>query len=431
MNPKLLFAGTESGLYFTNIGGEKWTKLNIGLPTIMVRDLAVQKQMDDLVIATFGRGIYVLDDYSPIRVATPEMLQKESALFPVRTALSYIPANSTRGELGADFFTAPNPPVGAEITFHLSKGLMTKRQERLQAERAAMARGETPPYPTAEQLRAEAAEEAPAIVVSIADSTGKVVRRFDAPATRGIHRVTWDLRNQGTVLPPGGRGGAVGGGGRGGAGGGEEEPAFFGRGAGALVMPGKYTVALAKRENGAITPLAGSQSVEVVGEGPATREDRVAMSEFQEKLARLQKAMTATNETATEAHTRLEAIRRAVDATPSLPPKVREDTLRLEKDLADIELALNGDRVWRSHNEGVPASIQERMQAAAFPTRGTTGRPTKTAIEQYQIASDALAFQIPKLRRLVETDIKALDRQLDAAGAPPTPGRLPDWKGGR
>ena len=141
VNPKLLFAGTEFGLYFTNIGGEKWTKLNIGLPTIMVRDLAIQKQMDDLVIATFGRGIYVLDDYSPIRVATPEMLQKESALFPVRTALSYIPANSTRGELGADFFTAPNPPVGAEITFHLSKGLMTKRQERQQAERAAMARG--------------------------------------------------------------------------------------------------------------------------------------------------------------------------------------------------------------------------------------------------------------------------------------------------
>ena len=157
VNPKLLFAGTEFGLYFTNIGGEKWTKLNIGLPTIMVRDLAIQKQMDDLVIATFGRGIYVLDDYSPIRVATPEMLQKESALFPVRTALSYIPANSTRGELGADFFTAPNPPVGAEITFHLSKGLMTKRQERLQAERAAMARGETPAYPTADELRAEAA----------------------------------------------------------------------------------------------------------------------------------------------------------------------------------------------------------------------------------------------------------------------------------
>src|SRR5690348_17381553 len=73
----LLFAGTEFGLYFTKIGGEKWTKLNVGLPTIMVRDLAIQRQTDDLVIGTFGRGIWILDDYSPLRVATPEMLTKE------------------------------------------------------------------------------------------------------------------------------------------------------------------------------------------------------------------------------------------------------------------------------------------------------------------------------------------------------------------
>jgi photosystem II stability/assembly factor-like uncharacterized protein len=436
VNPKLLFAGTEFGLYYTNIGGEKWTKLNIGLPTIMVRDLAIQKQMNDLVIGTFGRGIYVLDDYTPLRIATPETMRQESALFPVRTALSYIPANASRGDQGAGFFTAPNPPLGAEITFNLGRGILTKRQQRQQAERAAIGRGETPPYPTPEELRAEAQEEAPGIVVSIADSTGKVVRRLNAPATRGIHRITWDVRYEGTALAPaiptgGGEGGGRGG--RGGAGGGgEDEPVFFGRGggAGALAIPGKYTVTLAKRQDGAITPLPGSQNFEVVGEGPSTREDRIALAEFQEKLGRLQKAMAATTETATEARTRLEAIKRAVDATPSLPLKVREDTLRLERELAGIEMALSGDRVMRAHNEGIPASIQEHVQAAASPARGTTGRPTRTATEQYQIASDALAVQIPRLRKLVETDIRALEKQLDAAGAPPTPGRLPDWKGG-
>ncbi len=443
VNPKLLFAGTEFGLYYTNIGGEKWTKLNIGLPTIMVRDLAIQKQLNDLVIGTFGRGIYVLDDYTPLRTATPEMMRQESTLFPVRTALSYIPANASRGDQGAGFFTAPNPPLGAEITFNLGRGILTKRQQRQQAERAAMARGETPPYPTPEELRAEAQEEAPGIVVSIADSTGKVVRRLNAPATRGIHRITWDVRYEGTALAPaiptgggeGGGRGALGGGrgGRGGAGGGEDEPVFFGRGggAGALAIPGKYTVALAKRQNGVITPLPGSQNFEVVSEGPATREDRIALAEFQEKLGRLQKAMAATTQTATEARTRLEAIKRAVDATPSLPLKVREDTLKLEGELAGIEMALSGDRVMRAHNEGIPASVQEHVQAAASPARGTTGRPTRTATEQYQIASDALAVQIPRLRKLVETDIRALEKQLDAAGAPPTPGRLPDWKGGR
>ena len=91
VDKNLLFAGTEFGLYFTNIGGEKWTKLNIGLPTIMVRDLAIQKQMDDLVIGTFGRSIYILDDYSPIRTATPELLQKDSQSSRPRPALSYLP----------------------------------------------------------------------------------------------------------------------------------------------------------------------------------------------------------------------------------------------------------------------------------------------------------------------------------------------------
>ncbi len=94
-------------------------------------------------------------------------------------------------------------------------------------------------------------------------------------------------------------------------------------------------------------------------------------------------------------------------------------------------MALNGDRIWRAHNEGVAASISDHVQAAAAPTRGSTGRPTKTATEQYQIASDELAAQIPRLRKLADVDIKALEKQLDAAGAPHTPGRLPDWKGGK
>jgi photosystem II stability/assembly factor-like uncharacterized protein len=455
VNPKLLFAGTEFGLYFTQIGGEKWIKLNAGLPTIMVRDLAIAKQTDDLVIGTFGRSIYVLDDYSPLRVATPEMMQKESALFPVKTALSYLP-QSRGGALGTNYFTAPNPPVGAAITYNLKDGYTNKRAERQRRERAAIQRGETPPYPTPEELHVEAEEEPPAILVSIADASGKVVRRMEEPATRGVHRFTWDLRAQGVTLAPaippgggggggvpsgsGGRGGGGGGGGGGGVpsgsgGGGDEEviAAFGGRGGGtgALVVPGKYTVTLARRVEGVVTPLPGSQTFDVSGEGPSTNADRQAMADFQEKLARLQKALTATQQAATDAGTRLTSIRRAIDATPTLPFKLREDTMKLERSLGDVNLALSGDRIILAHNEGSPASISEHMQAAQSPTRGTTGRPTRTAIEQYQIASEGLAAEIPKLRKLLETDIKALEKQLDAAGAPPTPGRLPDWKPGK
>jgi len=457
VNKNLIFAGTEFGLYFTNIGGEKWIKLNVGLPTTQVRDLAIQKQMDDLVIGTFGRSIYVLDDYSPLRVATAEMMQKDSAIFPVRKALEFIPYN-TGGDLGTNHFTAPNPPVGATITFNLKEAIRTKAQERQQAERQAMQRGETPPYPTPEVLRAESLEEPPTILVTIKDAKGNVVRRLDQPATAGLHRFTWDMRSQGNALAAsvplggggaGGRGGAGGGaagGGRGGAGGAgagggrgggaEIDPelaAAFGGGrgggGGAFVLPGKYTVSLAKRVNGVVTDLPGSETVEVAAATPYTQEERISMVEFEDKLSKLQKALTATEEAATEAGTRLDSIKRAIDATPTLSPKLHETALNLQRELDSINLALSGDRVWRAHNEGTPASISERIQSAGGSTRGT-GHPTKTSMEQYQIGSDELAVQIPKLKKLIETDIKGLEKQLDAAGAPPTPGRLPDWKGG-
>jgi len=454
-DPKLLFAGTEFGLYFTKIGGEKWIKFTAGLPTTMVRDITIHKGTDDLVLGTFGRGIYVLDDYSPLREATADSLNKESTLFSVQTAYSYIPSSAFGGDSGqgSGYFTAPNPPVGATITYNLKEGYRTKAQDRAQKERAALARGETPPYPTPELLRLEAEEEAPTIFVNIADSTGKIVRRMEAPATAGLHRVTWDLREQNPAAGGAGRGafagggaagggrggagGAGGGGGRGGAigggGGGEEEPpvqlAGRGGGGGTLTVPGKYTVTMAKRVGGVLSPLPGTQTFEVVAEGVSTKEDRAALAAFQDKVQKLQQALTATTLAATEAGTRLDAIRRAVDAMPSLPAKLHEQCLSLEKNLAEINLALRGDTIWRAHNEGTPASISEHAQAAASPTRGTTGRPTKTAQEQYQIASDELAVQIPKLRKLIDMDIKGLEKQLDAAGAPPTPGRLPEWKG--
>jgi len=454
VNKNLIFAGTEFGLYFTNIGGEKWIKLNAGLPTTQIRDLAIQKQMDDLVIGTFGRSIYVLDDYSPLRNATPELMQKESVIFPVRKALEFIPY-STGGDLGTNHFTTPNPPVGATITFNLKEAIRTKMVERQQAERAAAQRGETAPYPTPEVLRAEALEEPPTILATIKDAKGNVVRRLDQPATAGVHRFTWDLRSQGNGLAAsvplgggaafGGRGGAGGGaaavGGRGGAGGGggadidPEIMAAFGGGGrggggGAFALPGKYTVSLAKRVNGVVTELPGSETIEVAAATPYTQEERVSMVEFEEKLGKLQKALTATQEAATEAGTRLDSIKRAIDATPTLSPKLHETALNLQRELDGINLALSGDRLWRAHNEGTPASISERIQSAGGSTRGT-GHPTKTSMEQYQIGSDELAVQIPKLKKLIETDMKNLEKQLDAAGAPPTPGRLPDWKGGK
>ena len=90
-NPNLLFCGTEFGLYFTVDGGKKWIQLKGEFPTIAVRDLEIQKRENDLAIGTFGRGIYILDDYSSLRKLSEDLLKREAYVFPVKDALMYMP----------------------------------------------------------------------------------------------------------------------------------------------------------------------------------------------------------------------------------------------------------------------------------------------------------------------------------------------------
>jgi hypothetical protein len=181
VNANLLFAGTEWGLFFTVDGGTHWTKIANGIPAAaQVRDMKIQKRETDLVVATFGRGFYVLDDYSPLRELTAEALGREAELFPLRRAYAY-------DELGyysnvTDDKSTPNPAFGAVFTYNVG---------------AAFAGN---------------------LVLTIADSNGRPVCRMDVPETLGLRRVDWNLRVSAAGGGGGGRGGG-GGGGRGGGGG--------------------------------------------------------------------------------------------------------------------------------------------------------------------------------------------------------------------
>src|SRR6185369_14573356 len=132
VNPNLLFAGTEFGLYFSIDAGQKWIQLKGGLPTIAVRDLNIQKRENDLIVATFGRGIYILDNYAPLRTITPEKL-KADAVFPVKGALMYIQSQPLGGRgksfQGESYYTAENPPFGATITWYLKEAIKTKKEK--------------------------------------------------------------------------------------------------------------------------------------------------------------------------------------------------------------------------------------------------------------------------------------------------------------
>ncbi|MGH9309357.1 MAG: WD40/YVTN/BNR-like repeat-containing protein, partial [Vicinamibacterales bacterium] len=203
VNPNLLFAGLEFGVWFTVDGGVRWTQLEGGIPTIQARDLMIQRRENDLVVGTFGRGAFVLDDYSALREITAESFTGEPRLLPLRDAYLFEELGQQRAAWGN--VTTPNPPIGATFTYVV---------------------GTT-------------AKEDTTLVLTIADDANRRVRRLDVPATAGINRVTWDLRTDAPASEGRGRGrGAAPG--TGGAVGDDPPPAQSGRGGavqGTLVSP--------------------------------------------------------------------------------------------------------------------------------------------------------------------------------------------------
>src|SRR5262249_33127 len=210
VNRDLLFLGNEYGIWFSLDAGKKWLQLKGSLPVVAVRDAVIQQRESDLVLATFGRSFYVLDDITPLRNVNRETLQQEAALFPVRDSLLYIQSarigGRNQGFLGETFYVAPNPPYGAIFTYYLKDKYKTLKEIRQEAEKkAAKEHGsayQTLQYPTKDQLREEGEEQAPAIWLTVRDESGNVVRQIAGSNDKGINRVAWDLRYPANVLPP-------------------------------------------------------------------------------------------------------------------------------------------------------------------------------------------------------------------------------------
>ena len=416
VDPKLLFVGTEFGLCFTTDGGSKWIRLKAGLPTIAVKDLAIQKQMNDLVIGTFGRGIYVLDDYSALRSVTPATLAQESVLFPARDAVMYVPTRqyglTGSAFQGSNFYRAENPDFGTTFTYHLKDGIKTQKQMRRDAEKKS-----GPQSPSKDDLRAEAEEESPSILLEIADAKGLVVRTLTGPVSQGTHRVTWDLRGFAATVPAPPKAGA-------------DEDFFAQRSRGPLVPPGSYRVSLSKRVRGKATPLGQIREFKVVLDSgsPISEADAREYFTFQSDALKLQRAVSGTQEVANELASRLERIRRTLDQTPAVESKWTDIVRSLETKNRDILRALRGDTVLEALNENTPPSISDRVSYMNRVLNNALQSPTQTQRDAYKIASEELRQELAKLRTLIEVDLRPLERAFDAAGAPWTPGRLPEWK---
>lgn len=415
----LLFAGAEFGVFFTVDGGRKWVQLKGGMPIICVKDLAIQERENDLVVGTFGRGFYILDDYAPLRNVTPEMLEQPAALFPVKPAWAYMPASPLgsreKASQGDAFYTAPNPPFGAVFTWYLRDELKTAKKRRQEAEKEIAKKGGDTFYPSWDSLRAEAREEEPALLFTVTDEEGNVVRRLAGPVEAGFHRVAWDLRfppaNPTSLAAPG------------------EIAPWEERARGPMAVPGTYTVALAKRAAGQVTPLGPpvSFTVQALGTPSLPPADRAALLAFQRQTARLQRAVLGALESAREAQTRLDHLKKALADAPGADPQLAGEARALESRLKDLREDLSGDQVKAAKNEPVPPGIVERVQTIVAGHWSSTSAPTATARQNYQVAAAKFEGVLAKLRTLIEVDLKRLDDRAEAAGAPWTPGRVPVW----
>ena len=415
--PDLLYCGTEFGVYFSPDRGKRWIRLEGNVPTIAVRDLAIQDREDALVVGTFGRGMLVLDELEPLRASDDAALSAEATLFPVRPAWMYVPATplGLRGKSfqGEAYYSAANPPFGATFTYYLADEIKTKQATRRDLEKKDAEDKKDADVPTWDALRAEAREEAPAVVVTVLDADGRVVRRFTGPVTAGFHRVSWDLRyppaNPTSLEPP------------------EEDP-FSDPAQGPLAAPGRYRVTLAKRVAGKLTPIGKEQSFETVplyaASVPAA--SRAEVLAFQEKTARLQRAALGASSAVEEAQRRLDFLQRALLDTPGAADRLSDDVRTLRDRLKDINVALNGDPVVRKYQEPDAPSIVERVQTVVGGHWSTTGGPTQTHRDAYTAAATAFGPVLESLRGALD-ELRRLETAADAAGAPWTPGRLPVW----
>ena len=254
--------------------------------------------------ATFGRGFYVLDDYTPLRQITEQALEAEFALFPVRDALRYVEKTSRIGSRGHDFYTADNPPFGATFTYYLKDGFQSLTDQRLEAEKEAVKAETEIAIPSFDKLRTEDEELDPAMVFTIRDADGNVVRRIEGCAKKGIHRATWDLRypsSRPTDISA-------------------KEPSRWGPPTmGPLVVPGTYSVSMAKKIDGVMTDLAGPVEFEVVNLALAALPGAPPAEslEFEQQVAQLQRAVLGAVKVTDEIENRLAHLRQAILDTPA------------------------------------------------------------------------------------------------------------------
>jgi len=415
LDPDLLFAGTEFGCFFTIDGGKNWIQLKSGLPSIQVRDMVLQKRENDLVIATFGRGFYILDDYTPLRSLKQEKLDQDGYIFPVKDALMYLLTDNKYGQ-GSTVYIAKNPDFGAVFTYYIKAVPKTTKELRKEKEKELFKKGERIPQPTEAELRAEKLEIDPYLTFTVSDADGSPVRIIRKSVSKGINRVNWDLRYQSTRIVDANK----------------YDP-LADNGSGILAMPGKYQVSMSLTAGGQTRLLTGPVAFNAVVLNNVTlpADDRAAMAGFHRKVAELTRVMQGTEQYCEDLYKRTSAMLQALNSTPNAPAdltkRVREIQLQLDE-ILNVKFNRNTNKPSDEENPPAPVPLNTRLGKLSWITWASTGNPTQGQLDTYRILEAEFPPVYDQIRQIGEVEIPKLEKAMENLGAPVTPGRLPEWK---
>ena len=410
----LLFAGTEFGIFFTTDEGQNWTQLKEGIPTIAVKDLAIQERENDLVLATFGRGFYVLDDYSPLRELSEEFTQQKSYLFDVKPADLYMQTGKIYGQ-GATYYGAKNPNYGAAFYFYQKDIPKTQKELRKAKEKELFEKGERIPQPSWLTIENENKEISPYLMISIMDEEGSIVRNFTQKPATGITQFNWDLKYNSTNVVTSSK----------------FDPLKESKG-GVYVQPGKYTIEISQIFNSTTTLLGDPKTFEVEALNNTTlpAKDRASMVDFQKEVSQLSKAINGTIQLANDLKKEVVSMQQTALQLPNAHKETIPTLDTITKELDLILFAFNGLIAKASWEEIPPAEMPllNRLNSIIYAQMNSTSAITNTSKTSFSILKEKFPPILRRLKVLAETLLPKAREMMNKLNAPYTHGRIPEWK---
>ena len=397
IDPNLLFLASEYGLYFSNNQGEKWIKFSTGLPTISVRDLVIQKRENDLVLATFGRGFYVLDDFSSLRKLNTSN-SNEVILFDVKEALQYNPIRSGTSSQGSSYYTSKNPPYGAIFSYNLPDSYKSLKSLRSKREKELDKLNKDIPFVGWDELDKEINETKSKIILEIRDDNGDLVDRINGSTKKGINRVSWNLSKPlPTILDSNSR---------------------WSRSS-LTVKPGKYSVHLLELVQGGVNELTKSKTFDVkrIRENVLKNPLNSKIDEFILELNKFEIEYSVMISNYIKSKKKQSSFNNTLRFIKNIDSDLLNKLNELNDQMNLIDVLLYGSKSKKEIMEKDITLVSERISIAKRGFYGNSYGPTKQHMDSFGIAKDQWDSILPRVDKFIKA-VGVLSNDLEQLGAP-------------